>query len=113
MKDTPDIYFAGNGLSTDALLELIALIGDRDFSVNVISKSGDVYKRQGQQLHRLAALIQGVPGGGILPGRVVHSWDGQLLHGPGRALHQGGDIDPRRGDGQQPYCCLLYTSRCV
>lgn len=39
-KDTPDIYFAGNGLSTDALLELIALIGDRDFSVNVISKSG-------------------------------------------------------------------------
>ena len=40
VKDTPDIYFAGNGLSTDALLELIALIGDRDFSVNVISKSG-------------------------------------------------------------------------
>ena len=39
-KNTPDIYFAGNGLSTDALLELIALIGDRDFSVNVISKSG-------------------------------------------------------------------------
>lgn len=39
-KDTPDIYFAGNGLSTDALLETIALIGDRDFSVNVISKSG-------------------------------------------------------------------------
>ena len=39
-KDTPDIHFAGNGLSTDALLELIALIGERDFSVNVISKSG-------------------------------------------------------------------------
>ncbi|MGI5963574.1 MAG: glucose-6-phosphate isomerase [Lawsonibacter sp.] len=39
-KDTPDIFFAGNGLSTDALLELISLIGDRDFSVNVISKSG-------------------------------------------------------------------------
>ena len=39
-KNTPDIYFAGNGLSTDALLELIARIGDRDFSVNVISKSG-------------------------------------------------------------------------
>jgi len=39
-KDTPDIYFAGNGLSTDALLELIQIIGDRDFSVNVISKSG-------------------------------------------------------------------------
>ena len=39
-KETPDIYFAGNGLSTDALLELIEIIGDRDFSVNVISKSG-------------------------------------------------------------------------
>ena len=39
-KNTPDIYFAGNGLSTDSLLELISLIGDRDFSVNVISKSG-------------------------------------------------------------------------
>ena len=35
-----DVYFAGNGLSTDALLELLELIGDRDFSVNVISKSG-------------------------------------------------------------------------
>ena len=39
-KSGLDIYFAGNGLSTDALLELIAAIGDRDFSVNVISKSG-------------------------------------------------------------------------
>ena len=26
VKDTPDIYFAGNGLSTDALLELILSI---------------------------------------------------------------------------------------
>ena len=32
VKDTPDIYFAGNGLSTDALLELIALIGDRSLN---------------------------------------------------------------------------------
>ena len=39
-KDGPDIYFAGNGLSTDALLEVIGLVKDRDFSVNVISKSG-------------------------------------------------------------------------
>ena len=40
VKNGPDVYFAGNGLSTDAMLETIALIGDRDFSVNVISKSG-------------------------------------------------------------------------
>ena len=39
-KDTPDIFFAGNGLSSDALLEIVELIGDRDFSINVISKSG-------------------------------------------------------------------------
>ena len=39
-KDTPDVYFAGNGISADAVSELIGLIGDRDFSVNVISKSG-------------------------------------------------------------------------
>ncbi len=39
-KDTPDILFAGNGLSSDALQEILDLIGGRDFSVNVISKSG-------------------------------------------------------------------------
>ena len=37
---TPDVYFAGCGLSPDALNETIAAIGDRDFSVNVVSKSG-------------------------------------------------------------------------
>ncbi len=39
-KNTPDIFFAGNGLSAAATEEIIELIGDRDFSVNVISKSG-------------------------------------------------------------------------
>ena len=39
-KSTPDIYFAGNGISGEALTELLTMIGDRDFSVNVISKSG-------------------------------------------------------------------------
>jgi len=39
-KDTPNIYFAGNGLSGDSLQEIVDLIGDDDFSVNVISKSG-------------------------------------------------------------------------
>ena len=39
-KNTPDIFFAGNTLSTDAVLEVLELVGDRDFSVNVISKSG-------------------------------------------------------------------------
>ncbi|MBQ9388450.1 MAG: glucose-6-phosphate isomerase [Lachnospiraceae bacterium] len=35
-----DIYYAGNQLSTACLRHVIKLIGDRDFSVNVISKSG-------------------------------------------------------------------------
>lgn len=39
-KSTPNIYFIGNGLSSDALREVTELIGDDDFSVNVISKSG-------------------------------------------------------------------------
>ena len=39
-KDAPNIYFAGNGLSGDAMQEIVDLIGDDDFSVNVISKSG-------------------------------------------------------------------------
>ncbi len=39
-KDTPDIYFGGNTLSSSAISELIKLIDGRDFSINVISKSG-------------------------------------------------------------------------
>ena len=39
-KDTPDVYFIGNGLSGDAITETIQLIGDKDWSINVISKSG-------------------------------------------------------------------------
>ncbi|MBC8535312.1 glucose-6-phosphate isomerase [Feifania hominis] len=39
-KSTPDIYFVGNNLSSTYINEVIELIGERDFSVNVISKSG-------------------------------------------------------------------------
>jgi glucose-6-phosphate isomerase len=39
-KKTPDIYFAGNNASGEYLHQVIELIGDRDFSVNVVSKSG-------------------------------------------------------------------------
>ncbi|MGI6029801.1 MAG: glucose-6-phosphate isomerase [Candidatus Heteroscillospira sp.] len=38
--DGPELLFAGNGLSPDALAETVERLGDRDFSVNVISKSG-------------------------------------------------------------------------
>lgn len=39
-RQTPQILFAGNSISSTYLADLIELIGDRDFSVNVISKSG-------------------------------------------------------------------------
>ena len=39
-KDTPDIYFAGNNISTTALTELLSICEGRDVCVNVISKSG-------------------------------------------------------------------------
>ncbi len=39
-KDTPDIYFAGNNISTTALTELISICEGKDICVNVISKSG-------------------------------------------------------------------------
>lgn len=39
-KNAPEIHFTGNSLSGDDLAALLAILGDRDFSVNVISKSG-------------------------------------------------------------------------
>ncbi|EET62688.1 glucose-6-phosphate isomerase [Marvinbryantia formatexigens DSM 14469] len=40
IRKTPEIYFAGNSISSTYLKHLIDVIGDRDFSVNIISKSG-------------------------------------------------------------------------
>lgn len=39
-KDTPQIFFSGNSISSAALNELVTLCEGKDFSVNVISKSG-------------------------------------------------------------------------
>lgn len=39
-KGTPAIYFSGNSISSTALSELIEICDGKDFSVNVISKSG-------------------------------------------------------------------------
>ena len=39
-RNAPEIYFAGQNISGKYLKDLIEIIGDRDFSVNVISKSG-------------------------------------------------------------------------
>lgn len=39
-KDTPDIYYVGNNISPTYLNEIVSLCEGKDFSVNVISKSG-------------------------------------------------------------------------
>ncbi|KAF1303317.1 glucose-6-phosphate isomerase [Enterococcus saccharolyticus] len=39
-RKAPQVFFAGNSISSTYLADLIEVIGDRDFSVNVISKSG-------------------------------------------------------------------------
>ncbi len=40
VRKTPEIYFAGNSISSTYIKHLIDVIGDRDFSINMISKSG-------------------------------------------------------------------------
>lgn len=40
LKKKPNIYFAGHTLSSDMLTETVSLLGEDDFSVNVVSKSG-------------------------------------------------------------------------
>jgi len=39
-RGTPEIHFAGTNISATYLTHLMELIGDRDFSINIISKSG-------------------------------------------------------------------------
>ncbi|MEE1285086.1 MAG: glucose-6-phosphate isomerase, partial [Acutalibacteraceae bacterium] len=39
-KDTPQIFFTGNTISSSSVAEVMSLVEGKDFSVNVISKSG-------------------------------------------------------------------------
>lgn len=40
IRKTPEIYFVGNSISSTYIKDLMDVVGDRDFSVNMISKSG-------------------------------------------------------------------------
>ena len=40
LRNAPEIYFVGNNISSAYLHDLLEIIGDRDCSINVISKSG-------------------------------------------------------------------------
>lgn len=39
-RGLPEVYFVGNNISSDYISDIIEILGDRDFSINVISKSG-------------------------------------------------------------------------
>ncbi|MBQ7918665.1 MAG: glucose-6-phosphate isomerase [Lachnospiraceae bacterium] len=40
IRKSPEIYFCGNSISSTYLKDLMDVVGDRDFSINMISKSG-------------------------------------------------------------------------
>ena len=40
VRKTPEIYYVGNNISSTYVKHLVDVIGDRDFSINMISKSG-------------------------------------------------------------------------
>lgn len=40
VRKTPEIYFVGNSISSTYIRDLMDVIGNRDFSINMISKSG-------------------------------------------------------------------------
>ena len=40
VRKTPEIYYVGNSISSTYIKHLMDVIGDRDFSINMISKSG-------------------------------------------------------------------------
>lgn len=40
IRKTPEIYFVGNSISSTYIRHLMDVVGDRDFSINMISKSG-------------------------------------------------------------------------
>ena len=40
IRKTPEIYYVGNSISSTYIRHLMDVVGDRDFSVNMISKSG-------------------------------------------------------------------------
>ncbi len=40
IRKTPEIYYVGNSISSTYISHLLEVVGDRDFSINMISKSG-------------------------------------------------------------------------
>ena len=80
-KDTPDVFFVGNGVSPAYLNETIALIGDRDFTVNVISKSGGTLE-PALSFRVFKALLEKKYGAAGMKKRIIATTDAEkgILH---------------------------------
>ena len=81
-----EVYFMGTTLSPDAINELIAVLGDRDFSVNVISKSGGTLE-PALGFRVAKALLERKYGRTAAKKRIYATTDGSkgILHGIAKA----------------------------
>ena len=96
-RDTPQVFFAGQTLSPDALNELLSLLEGKDFSVNVISKSGTTMETSVAFL-RLQDLLEARYGTEGARQRIFVTTDtheGLLRE---TALHMGYEVFPLPGN---------------
>ena len=75
-KNTPNIYFVGNGLDNDQLAEVEELLEGQDFSVNVISKSGTTTE-PAVAFRFFRRLLEEKYGAGAAAGRIYATTDRQ------------------------------------
>ena len=96
-RDTPQVFFAGQTLSPDALNELLVLLEGKDFSVNVISKSGTTMETSAAFL-RLQDLLEARYGTDGARQRIFVTTD--THEGPLRetALSMGYEVFPLPGN---------------
>ena len=71
-KDTPDIYFIGNSISSTALAEVLEICEGKDVSINMISKSGTTTEPA-----IAFRVFPRIPGEKVRPGRGAQAY---LLH---------------------------------
>ena len=72
----PEVYFVGNSLSPSSITEVISIIGDRDFSVNVISKSGGTLE-PAAAFRIFKALLEAKYGTAKAKQRIIATTDGE------------------------------------
>ena len=95
-KDTPDVYFAGNSISSTALAELLELCEGRRVSINVISKSGTTTEP--------AIAFRVLTAVGLLPIAVAGCDIDALMAGAAKAREELRDPDLHKND------CYRYAA---